>query len=138
MGFGHEKLDVYCVAMLTKFGQRGYAIHEDGASDGDNGFWNPHRIFHEQQYGYVVVEINGMEVAIDRKHRAAPGVYRAGGDTHSCTARIQRPILEIRATDDRISLHVRRLTPGTLNTVQETDTVNGIWLTSDLFTSVSN
>jgi len=29
MGFGHEKLDVYCVAMLTKFGQRGCAIHED-------------------------------------------------------------------------------------------------------------
>jgi len=42
MAFGHEKLDVYraaieyvgwgyrfCEAMLTKLGQRGYAIHEE-------------------------------------------------------------------------------------------------------------
>jgi len=119
-------------------GTAGAPLYDDGASDGNNGFWNPHRIFHEKQYGYVVVEINGMEVTIDWKHRAAPGVYCAGGDTHSRTARIQRPILGIRATDDRISLHVRRLTPGTLNTVQETDAVNDIWLTSDLFTAVSN
>ena len=30
MAFGHEKLDVYrIVAMLTKLGQRGYAVHEE-------------------------------------------------------------------------------------------------------------
>jgi hypothetical protein len=29
MACGHEKLDVYRAAMLTKLGQRGYAVHEE-------------------------------------------------------------------------------------------------------------
>jgi hypothetical protein len=29
MAFGHEKLDAYRAAMLTKLGQRGYAVHEE-------------------------------------------------------------------------------------------------------------
>jgi len=29
MAFGHEKLDVFRVAMLTRLGQRGYSVHEE-------------------------------------------------------------------------------------------------------------
>jgi hypothetical protein len=37
MAFGHEKLDVYRVAMLTKLGHRGYAVHEASAEYGAGG-----------------------------------------------------------------------------------------------------
>jgi len=41
MAFGHEKLDVYrIVAILTKVGQRGYAIREQPIEDGMRGI-NP-------------------------------------------------------------------------------------------------
>jgi hypothetical protein len=31
LAFGHEKLDVYRAAMLTKLGQRGYAVYDGSA-----------------------------------------------------------------------------------------------------------
>jgi hypothetical protein len=37
MAFGHEKLDVTRVAMLTKLGHRGYAVHEASAEYGAGG-----------------------------------------------------------------------------------------------------
>ena len=37
MAFGHEELDVTRVAMLTKLGHRGYAVHEASAEYGAGG-----------------------------------------------------------------------------------------------------
>jgi hypothetical protein len=58
----------------------------EGDYDGDNGRWRPHEIFHEKQYGYVLVEINGLDVTLTWKHRTAAGVYESTEDIFTYTA----------------------------------------------------
>ncbi len=119
-------------------GTAGAPLYDDGASDGDNGPWSPQRILHEKQYGYVSVEINGMNAVITWKRRSAPGVYSAGADIHTRTARMQRPLLSIRRTADQISLHAGRLTPGTHNTVHRARALGSTWVMVDMFKASSN
>lgn len=51
-----------------------------GSYDGDNGTWIPQPVYYEQQYGYVLIEIDDFTVTVTAKHRTAPGVYESGGD----------------------------------------------------------
>jgi hypothetical protein len=53
--------------------------------DGENSYWVPQSVLHEKEYGYVVVEIDGLDVTLTWKHRTAPGVYEPGGDQFSYT-----------------------------------------------------
>ena len=55
----------------------------DGNYDGNNGHWKPEEVFHEENYGYVVVEIEGRNVTATWKHRTNPGSYVSGGDIFS-------------------------------------------------------
>ncbi len=48
--------------------------------NGDNGRWTPVRLYHEENHGYVLVEIAGSEVQMTWKHRLEPHVYEYGGD----------------------------------------------------------
>jgi len=57
----------------------------DGSYPGDNGRWTPQPISYEANYGYVVVEVNGLNVTVTWKHRTAPGTYVPGGDVLSYT-----------------------------------------------------
>jgi hypothetical protein len=57
--------------------------HPDGEYDGDNGLWNPRRLFHEEATGYVLVELEGKDATLTWKHRTGPGIFEFGGD--SCT-----------------------------------------------------
>lgn len=55
--------------------------HWEGSYDGDNGPWSPQLIHHEEDvYGYLLVEVDDMDVTITWKHRTAPGVYEASND----------------------------------------------------------
>jgi len=58
--------------------------HWEGNYDGDNGSWAPQLVHHEEDtYGYVLVEVDGLDVTLTWKERTAPGVYEAGGDVLS-------------------------------------------------------
>jgi hypothetical protein len=68
-------------------GSSGAPLYEWGGSyDGDNSSWNPQLVHYEQQYGYVLVEVNDLNVTVTWKHRTAPGVYEEGGDTFAYTS----------------------------------------------------
>lgn len=55
--------------------------HWEGSYDGDNGPWQPQLVHHlEDTYGYILVEVDGLDVTLTWKQRTAPGMYEAGGD----------------------------------------------------------
>ena len=58
----------------------------NGTYEGDTGSWTPRRVYYESNYGYALVEVNGLKVTVTWKHRVSPGVYQAGGDVFSYTA----------------------------------------------------
>lgn len=54
--------------------------------NGNNAPYTPIDVFHEiNNYGYVVVDVDGPDVTITWKHRTAPGVYEPGGDVFTYT-----------------------------------------------------
>ena len=60
--------------------------HWEGNYDGDNGSWTPQLVNHEEDfYGYILVEVDGLDVTLTWKHRTAAGVYEAGGDVLTYT-----------------------------------------------------
>lgn len=120
-------------------GTGGAPLYGDGAYNGINSTWTPQRILHESQYGYMVIEINGMDLSITWKHRVAPGVYQATTDVIHRTVSIQRPILSLRKKDANVFLSVSRLTPDSSNVVQHIDNLtSGIWKPLFDFTASSN
>lgn len=64
-------------------GTAGAPLYSDGSYNGNNGSWTPQRVHHEASYGYVLVEVNDLDVTLTWKHRVSPGVYEPGGDTWS-------------------------------------------------------
>lgn len=47
----------------------------DGPYNGNNGSWTPRLVYHESNYGYLLVEISDLQVTTIWKHRIAPGVF---------------------------------------------------------------
>ncbi len=68
-------------------GGSGATLYEDPEYDGDNSLWTPKQVYHEQAFGYVLVEVRGKLVKTIWKHRTEPGVYRPGGDRFTYWAR---------------------------------------------------
>ncbi len=58
----------------------------NGKYVGDKGTWTPRRVYSESDYGYLLVEVDGLNVTLTWKHRVSPGVYQATGDVFSYTA----------------------------------------------------
>jgi hypothetical protein len=52
---------------------------------GDNGQSAPHEVFHEKGYGYVLVEIYGLNVTSIWKHRTAAEGYESTKDLFTYT-----------------------------------------------------
>jgi len=52
----------------------------DGLYDGVNSYWTPQPIYHEKNYGYSLVEINGHDVTTTWVHRIAPNTFEATSD----------------------------------------------------------
>ncbi len=53
--------------------------------DGINDRWTPRKVFHEAQYGYAVVDVDGPTVTITWKHRSGAGKYSATSDVFTYT-----------------------------------------------------
>lgn len=64
-------------------GTGGAPLYGDGEYDGDNSVWTPVRVHHENEYGYVLVEINGPRATLTWHRRTAPGLYEATEDAWS-------------------------------------------------------
>jgi hypothetical protein len=61
--------------------------HWEGSYDGDNPPWTPQLVHHEEDvYGYMLVEVNGLDVTLTWKQRTAQGVFVAGGDVFTYTS----------------------------------------------------
>jgi hypothetical protein len=56
-------------------GTGGAPLYTDGAYDGNNGPFTPIREYHEADYGYLMVDIDGMDVFMTWMHRTAAGSY---------------------------------------------------------------
>ena len=69
--------DIHQVITVTGGG----SLHGDGAYDGDNGRWTPDRLFHEEEKGYVLVEVNGANVKMKWKKRIGQNNFEDGGDS---------------------------------------------------------
>jgi len=120
-------------------GTGGAPLYGDGLYDGINGAWTPQRVTHEIQYGYIVVEINDMDVTITWKHRIAPGVYEATSEIYNRQVQMQRPIISIKKIDDDVLLHITRITPDARNTIERMDDLtDAYWLPVKVFSIPSN
>ena len=50
--------------------------------NGNNGIWDPQRIFHEKSFGYLYVEVSETDIRTIWKHRTAPFIFEDGGDNY--------------------------------------------------------
>jgi len=74
-GDGNQANDLHQYVIGTS----GTSLYEwTGVYDGDNGPWTPQLVYHEEEYGYVLVEIDDSKVTLTWKHRTDPGVYGVG------------------------------------------------------------
>jgi predicted phosphodiesterase len=64
-------------------GTGGGSLFSDSEYDGDNGRWIPTRIFHENNYGYILVEVNDLEARMTWKHRTGQNIFEDGGDSYT-------------------------------------------------------
>ncbi len=63
----------------------GAPFHTTYAYDGVNSPWAPVNLFHEAQYGYTVVEVDGLTVTMTFFHRNETGTYVQTADTWTYT-----------------------------------------------------
>jgi hypothetical protein len=56
-------------------GTAGGPLYPDDLYNGDNGPYLPRRVYHETQYGFVIVEVGAEVVRALWHHRTAPGRY---------------------------------------------------------------
>ena len=64
-------------------GTGGGGFHSDSTYDGNNGVYDPQRIFHEKSFGYLLVEVAENDIRTIWKHRIAPFMFEDGGDNYS-------------------------------------------------------
>ncbi len=81
-------------------GTAGAPLRDDGEYNGNNGPWTPQRVFHEREFGYVLVEVNGLSVTLTWKHRVAEGVYVTGEDVWTYVADYDTCCVGIRGNVD--------------------------------------
>jgi hypothetical protein len=62
-----------------------YLAPWDGLYNGDNGYWTPRLVYHEEVHGYTLVEIEDYNVTITWKHRTGPNTYVATSEVFSYT-----------------------------------------------------
>ena len=80
-GDGNPNNDVHQLIV----GNGGAPFYTSYAYDGVNTSWTPVGVYHEAQYGYTVVEVDGLTVTMTFFHRTAPDTYVATSDVWSYT-----------------------------------------------------
>ena len=121
-------------------GTAGAPLTADGSYNGNNTVWTPVRSLHEQQYGYMVVEINGLDVTYTWKHRISPGVY--GTAAAALAYHIQPEAVSLDVAESSVTgltLWARNVTPSASNTVEWTaDLGTGSWEPALNFHALTN
>ncbi len=85
-------------------GTGGAPLAADGVYDGVNATWTPARVFHEQQYGYLSVQVDGDNVSSTWYHRIRANTYRATAERLAYTAPASVPTLNITYSSRRLTL----------------------------------
>jgi len=98
-GDGNPNDDLHQIAA----GTGGAPLYPDGLYDGDNGTWQPVRAFHEAQYGFVSVTVDGATVTTTWHHRTEPGAFAATPEVFSYTLSA-RPLLRFGYKDGGLTL----------------------------------
>ncbi|HWI56240.1 MAG TPA: hypothetical protein VNZ22_03355 [Bacillota bacterium] len=105
-------------------GTGGAPLYADGVYDGTNALWTPKRIFHEKEYGYVLVEVDGNTVRTTWCHRTNPGTYVPTDEVFSYSvASPPAPVLQASYSDGRLVL----TWPGSFYSLQATPEVTNIF-----------
>lgn len=84
-------------------GTAGAPFYGDSPYNGTNSIWTPRRIFHEAQYGYVRVEIDGERGQTTWMHRTGTNTYEPGGDVFAWSI-VRLPFLSVRQEGGSIVL----------------------------------
>ena len=92
-GDGHPDNDVHQIVVGTGGGPR--QPWWNGSYEGVNGPWTPTLVYTERQYGYVLVEVSGLDVTMTWKHRTGPGTFEPGGDILTYRAERVRTFLPV-------------------------------------------
>ncbi len=81
-GDGNAANDVHQLIV----GGGGAPLYTTYAYDGANTIWSPVNVFHENQYGYTLVEVNGLTVTLTAYDRLGANAYAPSGDVWTYTA----------------------------------------------------
>ncbi|MBU1693959.1 MAG: metallophosphoesterase [Verrucomicrobia bacterium] len=135
-GDGNTNNDVHQFVV----GTAGAPLYTDGSYNGSNGVWTPLRQLHEQEYGYVLVEINGLDVTYTWKHRISPGVYGTSSDVMAYHVQPESAWLDVvSSSPTSLSLWARYVTPSASNTVEwKSNLLTGTWQPYTNFNTLSN
>lgn len=72
-------------------GGGGAPLYTTYAYDGANAPWSPVNLFHENQYGYTLVEVDGHTVTMTYYHRTASNTYLPTSDVWTYTVGTPNP-----------------------------------------------
>ncbi len=87
-GDGNADNDVHQLIV----GGGGAPLYTSYAYDGVNSVWAPGNVFHENQYGYTLVEVDGLTITLTAYHRTGPNAYAPSGDAWTYTVPGSTPL----------------------------------------------
>ena len=106
---------------------------------GTNDLWTPIPIFHDVDYAYGLVNVDGANVTVTIKHRIGPNNFQANGDVFAY-ASPRAPVLKVaRNAGTSLRFDLSQLRPSYTNAVEERALPSaGNWQVVTQFVSVSN
>jgi hypothetical protein len=106
---------------------------------GTNDTWTPIPIFHDVDYAYGLVNVDGPNVTITIKHRIGPNNYQSNGDVFTY-ASPRAPVLQVTGQGGpSLRFDLSQLRPGYTNALEEQAVLAAAsWQVVTQFVSLSN
>ena len=106
---------------------------------GVNDSWTPVPVFHDVDYAYGIVYVNGANVTIDVKHRISPNNFQSCGDVFSYTSP-RVPVARVaRNGGNSLKFNFTKLATSTTNYLEAKSLLStSSWQVVTQFTSASN
>ena len=106
---------------------------------GTNDLWTPVPIFHDVDYAYGVVNVNGATVTIDVKHRISANNFQSVGDVFTYTSP-RVPVAKVaRSGGSSLKFNFTKLVAATTNYLETKSALASTsWQVATQFTSPSN
>jgi hypothetical protein len=126
-GDGNPSNDVHQYAV----GTGGAPLDAFAGYTGNNSAWTPQAVTQESQYGYLLVEIDRLDVSITWKHRIGPGQYAATSDVFRYHVLPRQDTLQVgfgSVSTTGALFRVAGLTASATNTIESSDDLtSGAW-----------